>query len=82
MAEWKEIQGYPQFLISNEGQIKFKGDDDNPEMDWPMWKNGTTTLRDRNNTLSKVMSVHRLVAEHFVEFNLNSKPRECCYEAY
>ena len=38
MAEWKDIQGYPQYLISNEGQIKFKGDNDNPEMDWPIWK--------------------------------------------
>ena len=49
MTEWKELRGYPHFLISNEGHIKFKGDRDNPEMDWPIWKNGMTTLRDVNN---------------------------------
>ena len=49
MADWKDIQGYPQSLISNEGHIKRKGDDDNPEFDWSMRKNGTTSLRDSNN---------------------------------
>jgi len=79
MAEWKDIQGYPQYLISTKGQIKFKGDNDNPEMDWPIWANGTTTLRDRNDKLSKVMSIHRLVAEHFVECKLTDKPRDSYY---
>ena len=79
MAEWKEVQGYPQYLLSNEGQIKFNGDNDNPEIEWPIWKNGTTALRDRNNTLSKIMSIHRLVAEHFVECILADKPKDCYY---
>ena len=79
MAAWKEVQGYPQYLLSNEGQIKFNGDNDNPEIEWPIWKNGTTALRDRNNTLSNIMSIHRLVAEHFVECILTDKPRDCYY---
>jgi len=79
MTEWKEIQGYPRYLISNEGQIKFKGDSDNPESDWPLWKNGTTALRDINDKLSKVMSIQRLVAENFVECQLTDKPSLDCY---
>ena len=79
MTEWKVIQGYPHFMISNEGQIKFKGDADNPEMDWPIWKNGTTTIRDENGKSSKPLCIHRLVAEHFVECNLTDKPRDGYY---
>ena len=36
-------------------------------MDWPIWANGTTTLRDTQGVTSKIMSIHRLVAEHFIE---------------
>ena len=79
MTEWKEVRGYPHFLISNEGHIKFKGDSDNPEMDWPIWKNGMTALRDVNDRLSKPMLIHRLVAEHFVECELKDKPRDGYY---
>ena len=79
MAEWTDIRGYAHYLISNEGHIKRKGDNDNPEFYWSIWKNGTTTLRDSNNKLSKIISIRRLVAEHFVECKLTDKPNRDCY---
>ena len=79
MTEWKEVDGYPNFKISNEGHVKFKGDNDNPEIDWLIWNNGRTALRDIHDRLSKPMSIHRLVAEHFVECTLTDKPRDSYY---
>ena len=59
--------------------MKYRGDGDDDEMDWPSWTDGRIFLRDGNGNNSKPLAIHRLVAEHFVECILTAKPRYFCY---
>ena len=79
MTEWKVVEGYPSFKISNEGTLIYTGCNDEAETEWPTWTAGRTLLRDVNGKSSKPLCVHRLVAEHFVECQLKDKPRDCYY---
>ena len=74
MAEWKAVDGFPNFSISNEGKLMYKQSDGSSEIEWPVWTAGRVSLRDENGNSSKPLYIHRLVAEHFVECNLTDNP--------
>jgi len=79
MTEWKVVDGYPNFKISNEGKLIYKASDDSSEIEWPVWTAGRVSLRDENGKSSKPLHIHRLVAEHFVECQLSDNPNRDCY---
>lgn len=68
IEEWKEIDGYPGYKISNFGRVKSK----DKILKGSSYK-GYVRVELRTGNLKKRFYVHRLVAKHFID-NPESKP--------
>jgi len=77
MEEWKKINGYDGYFVSNEGRVKSYRQDKidgvvlNPSLDS---KGNYLQLSLRVNKRTKMCRVHRLVAESFI-LNTYGKPQ-------
>jgi len=66
MEKWKQIKDYPNYQVSNTGRVKSK----RKELSLIVKKrDGYVCVTLSKNGVQKQFTVHRLVAEHFIENN-------------
>ena len=73
---WKDIKDYPNYMVSSMGRVKSLGNDKTrkEKILKPVKNNyGYLNVVLHNNGKRKMITIHRLVAEAFIE-NLDGKP--------
>ena len=78
VVEWRDIAGFNKYEISNEGKVKNKNSSKEvkPQYDGKYWRIGliTDTKNDEGKFPPQRMSLHKLIAETFIE-NENERQR-------
>jgi hypothetical protein len=65
MEEWKKIEGYEHYQISNTGRIMTTAKVKNKEMGQRLW-GGYTAVKLSKEGQFKMKTIHRLLALHFI----------------
>ena len=65
MEKWKNIDGYPNYQVSTEGKVR--NVNTNNCIHQQLMKNGYKKVELWNNGVGKTKSVHRLVANAFID---------------